>query len=215
VLLIGSGDREKPVWEDRNLNGQNDSADRYDSAYATQNYFFMIKDVPMDSDWLTINMGGCGAAVCLDALFEIERDAANPSDADLANKKGWYLELAPHEQVVTSAITVFGGVTFSTHIPYVPEAGACAPDIGDAFVYNVRYRNAAPSKPRALNRYEEIAGGGLPPSPVAGEVRLDDGKVVPFIIGADPRSPLEGGLPTGPAFSTLPKSITYWYIEKR
>jgi type IV pilus assembly protein PilY1 len=37
---------------------------------------------------------------------------------------------------------------------------------------------------------------------------------IPFIIGADPRSPLEGSLPVAPALSTLPKSITYWYVEK-
>lgn len=203
ILLIGSGDREKPTR-------------LYDSAYATQNYFFMLVDQPADSTWLTDeDMGNCVGAICLDALLEIERDAATPAEADLSDKKGWYLGLAPHEQVVTSGITVFGNVTFSTHIPTVPEPGACASDLGTAFVYNVRYRNAAPSKPGAENRYEEILGGGLPPSPVAGQVRLDDGTIVPFIIGADPRSPLEGGLPTGPAFGTMPKSITYWYLEKR
>ena len=202
IVLVGSGDREKPTLT-------------YESAYATQNYFFMIKDVPADSTWLTTDMGNCDDAICLDALFEIERNADTPSDSDLAARKGWYLELAQHEQVVTSAITVFGSVTFSTHIPYVPEEGACDPDIGTANVYNVRFANAAPSRPNATDRYEEIEGGGLPPSPVAGQVRLDDGTIVPFIIGADPRSPLEGGLPVGPAFSTLPKSITYWYIEKR
>jgi type IV pilus assembly protein PilY1 len=203
ILLIGSGDREKPTR-------------LYDSAYATQNYFFMLVDRPIDNTWLTDeNMGNCIGAICLDALLEIGRDAATPAEADLADKKGWYLGLAPHEQVVTAGITVYGSVTFSTHIPTVPEPGACASDLGTANVYNVRYRNAAPSKPGAENRYEEILGGGLPPSPVAGQVRLDDGTIVPFIIGADPRSPLEGGLPTGPAFSTMPKSITYWYLEKR
>jgi type IV pilus assembly protein PilY1 len=178
----------------------------------------MVIDRPTVSTWLTTGMGGCSAGtICMDddVMFEIERDADNPTEADLLDKKGWFLELAPHEQVVTSAITVFGGVTFSTHIPHVPTAGECVPDTGTANVYNVRYRNAAPSRPGATNRYEEIDGGGLPPSPVAGQVRLDDGTVVPFIIGADPRSPLEGSLPVPPSLSTIPKSITYWYIEKR
>jgi type IV pilus assembly protein PilY1 len=110
---------------------------------------------------------------------------------------------------------VFGSVTFSTHIPYVPGGDVCSSDLGTANVYNVRYLNAAPSRPNATNRYEEIDGGGLPPSPVAGQVRLDNGVIVPFIIGADPDSPLEGSLPVPPSLSTLPKSITYWYIEKR
>jgi type IV pilus assembly protein PilY1 len=205
ILLIGSGDREKPVLT-------------YDSAYATDNYFYMVIDRPTDNTWLTTDMGDCSVGeICMDddVMLEIERDDDNPTEADLSDKKGWFLELAPHEQVVTSAITVFGGVTFSTHIPTVPEPGACSSDLGTANVYNVRYRNAAPSRPGALNRYEEIEGGGLPPSPVAGQVRLDDGTIVPFIIGADPSSPLEGGLPVPPSLATQPKSITYWYIEKR
>ena len=44
-LLIGSGDREKP------LKG-------YTSAYAVQNYFFMVKDKPTDSGWL---LNACGS----------------------------------------------------------------------------------------------------------------------------------------------------------
>jgi type IV pilus assembly protein PilY1 len=152
--------------------------------------------------------------MCLDSLYGIT-SSANPAASDLANKKGWYLGLNLHEQVVTSAITVFGGTTFSTHTPTVPDPDACASDLGTAQVYNIRYNNAAPSKPNATNRYEEIKGGGLPPSPVAGQVKLDgDGPIVPFIIGADARSPLEGGLPVPPSLTTLPKSITYWYIEK-
>ena len=50
----------------------------------------------------------------------------------------------PHEQVVTSAITVFGNTTFSTHTPATPVAGACTSNLGDARVYNVGYRDAAP-----------------------------------------------------------------------
>lgn len=203
ILLIGSGDREKPLRD-------------YTSAYGVSNYFFMLKDVPSDSTWLSTNMGTCPSAnvMCLDSLYGIT-GSDDPVAADLANKKGWYLGLNAHEQVVTSAITVFGGTTFSTHTPTVPDPEACASDLGTARVYNIRYNNAAPSKPNATNRYEEIKGGGLPPSPVAGQVKLDgDGPIVPFIIGADPRSPLEGGLPVPPSLTTLPKSITYWYIEK-
>lgn len=205
ILLIGSGDREKPVRT-------------YTSAYNTDNYFYMVIDRPTDEDWLTTDMGDCSdGEICMDddVMLEIERDAEDPTDADLSGKKGWYLQLAQHEQVVTTGITVFGSVTFSTHTPEVPEAGACTSDLGTARVYNIRYRNAAPSRPGATDRYEEIDGGGLPPSPVAGQVRLDDGTIVPFIIGADPSSPLEGGLPVPPSLSTMPKSITYWYIEKR
>jgi type IV pilus assembly protein PilY1 len=206
ILLIGSGDREKPLRE-------------YVHAYGVSNYFFMLKDVPSDSTWLSTNMGSCGSTICLNAMFNIT-GSSDPAASDLANKKGWYLSLNAHEQVVTSAITVFGGTTFSTHTPTVPDPDACTSDLGTARVYNLRYNNAAPSKPNATSRYEEISGGGLPPSPVAGQVKVpnpdnpDAEIIVPFIIGADASSPLEGGLPVAPSLSTLPKSITYWYIEK-
>jgi type IV pilus assembly protein PilY1 len=45
-------------------------------------------------------------------------------------------------------------------------------------------------------------------------VELDDGTVVPFIIGAVGDSPLESSLPTPPTTGTQPKSLTYWLTEK-
>jgi type IV pilus assembly protein PilY1 len=76
----------------------------------------------------------------------------------------------------------------------------------------VRFLNAAARA--GQDRSAEISGGGLPPSPVAGQVTLDDGTTVPFIIGADPDSPLESKLPESPSTGTQPKNLTYWYIEK-
>ena len=51
-------------------------------------------------------------------------------------------------------------------------------------------------------------------SPVAGIVRLDNGREVPFVIGADPDSPLESRLPEPPSLGSKPKSLTYWYLGK-
>jgi type IV pilus assembly protein PilY1 len=202
VLLVGSGDREKPLED-------------YTAAQTVDNHFFMIRDFPEDATWLSGETTTCGSAlICLNSLLEIGTTAATPTDAALAAKKGWYLEMREGEKVVTSAVTVFGAVTFSTHTPTDPPDGACTSDLGTARVYNLRYANAAPAKLGVTERSEEVDGGGLPPSPVAGLVKLDDGSVVPFIIGADGTSPLEGGEPVSPALTTLPKSITYWYIEK-
>ena len=200
-LLLGSGDREKPLMA-------------YSSAYAVQNYFFMIQDNPADPEWLTEESDVCGMPVlCLDSLLTIASGADNPDASDLVAAKGWALALRPHEQAVTAAITVFGTTTFSTHTPTVPSAGACTSNLGTARVYNVRYSNASPIAP-ANNRDEQIAGGGLPPSPVAGMITLDDGSVVPFVIGADNDSPLESLLPSSPSSGTQPKSVTYWLSEK-
>jgi len=200
-LLIGSGDREKPL-------------DAWTSAYGTTNYFFMVKDNPTDDRWLSSEHTNCTSDVmCLDSLLAIANNGADPDASVLANKKGWYLGLNDHEQVVTSAITVFGSTTFSTHTPTVPVSGSCTSNLGTARVYNVRYFNAATTN-GTNNRAEVIAGGGLPPSPVAGMVTLDNGTTVPFCIGCEPESPLEGGLPTAPSTGTQPRSLTYWFIEK-
>ena len=204
-LLVGSGDREKPLGPDKN-------GDPYwPSAYGTDNYFFMVMDNPTASSWLTSETTNCGTAViCMTSLLGIGAD--NPDPDLLAEKKGWYLELNEHEQVVTSGITIFGTTTFSTHTPYVPVEGQCSATLGTARVYNIRFLNA--SARVGEDRSAMISGGGLPPSPVAGQVTLDDGKTYPFIIGADGSSPLESKLPSSPSTGTQPKSLTYWYIEK-
>ena len=204
-LLLGSGDREKPLSVDE------DEKPYWETSYNTTNYFFMVMDNPTSDTWLSSESGNCGAGVlCLDSLLAIGED--NPDPDELALKKGWYLELEDHEQVVTSAITVFGTTTFSTHTPFVPVEGQCSATLGTARVYNVRFLNASPRV--GENRYAEISGGGLPPSPVAGQVTLDNGKTVPFVIGASANSALEASLPNSPSTGTQPKTLTYWYIEK-
>jgi type IV pilus assembly protein PilY1 len=201
MLMLGSGDREKP----RNYND------------SVQNYFFMLKDRPQDPNWLSSEGTACGtpAVMCLASLLPIA-GSANPTSEQLAAKKGWYLTLQSTEQVVTSAITIFGTVTFSTHQPRRAQAGVCSSNLGVARVYNVAYLNAA-SANGTNNRYEELPSSiGLPPSPVAGAVTLDDGETVPFCIGCRPESPLEGEQPEVPPSSapSQPKSRVYWYIQR-
>lgn len=200
ILLLGSGDREKPV-------------DFFTNAVNVSNRFYMIKDRPNDTNWLESEVTNCGSAVICDAsLFPITT-SATPSADNLSGKKGWYLAMDASEQVVTSAITVFGTVTFSTHQPSGIQKDACAPSLGTARVYNINYLNAAPVT-GVFQRGSEIAGGGLPPSPVAGQVILDDGTIVPFIIGAGTDSALQGGLPPAPTTVVRPKSRVYWNIKK-
>ena len=91
--------------------------------------------------------------------------------------KGWALPLCAHEQSVTSAITVFGVTTFSTHTPAVPVSGECTSNLGTARVYNINYLNATSANGTA-SPFQVVAGGGLPPSPVAGMVTLSGWRVV-------------------------------------
>lgn len=194
-LLLGSGDREKPLGD----------------ASEVSNYFFMVKDRPTDTNWLDATENGCDAAtLCMNALTPIATDA-DPTEEALADKKGWYLYLNEGEQVVTSAITVFGTTTFSTNQPTPPEPGECSNNLGTARVYNVAYENAEAAND---TRSEVIPGGGLPPSPVAGMVVLDDGTTVPFIIGGDADSPLAGREPETPGTTSVPKSRIYWNLEE-
>ena len=207
ILLLGSGDREKP------LNVGN----------TVDNYFFMVKDQPADTMWLTDETGNCGgvATLCRNSLLGIS-SSATPSAADLDTKKGWYLTMRPTEQVVTSAITIFGTVTFSTHEPTAASASACTSGLGTARVYNISYANAesangSTNPDGTKNRYEELPPDiGLPPSPVAGMVTLDDGRTVPFCIGCSDTSPLESEEPEVPA-AGIPgqsKRRIYWYIQQ-
>lgn len=199
-LLLGSGDREKPLTS-------------YTNASSVANYFFMVKDKPTEATWLTSENGTCGAnVICINSLLPITT-SANPTQAQVDAKKGWYLGLVSTEQVVTSAITVFGVTTFSTHQPAVPTPGTCGANLGTTNVYNISYTNAASANGTGY-RYQNVVGGGLPPSPVAGMVTLDDGTTVPFLIGSKPTSPLEGSPPVSPVTVAQPKSRVYWYIEQ-
>jgi type IV pilus assembly protein PilY1 len=205
VILIGSGDREKPILG-------------FDHAATVSNYFFKINDHPADPAWLTGECGPTNNLICLSSLLPIpnapDPDQPNPTPAELlSHPKGWALAMLPTEQVVTSAITVFGTTTFSTHTPVPLDAGACTSSLGEAKVYNIGFSNAAnPSDP--LSRSDVIVGGGLPPSPVAGMVTLDNGQTVPFLIGGETNSPLEGGEPIPSGLADQPKAQTYWYIHK-
>lgn len=206
AVLMGAGDREHPL----NSNTATTSVN---------NAFYMLKDKPADSTWLTDELTDCGGNfLCQDSLLEISNDGSDPSQADLDAKKGWYLTFSNKEQTVTSAVVVFGEVTFSTHTPTAPDADACTSSLGTAQVYNINYLNASPVG-QTGSRYAQISGGGLPPSPVSGLVTVinpvtNQPMTVPFIIGASPESPVEVKLKTSGSGVTGNKERVFWYIQK-
>ena len=201
-LMFGSGDREKPL-----------SADIYPATAQVKNYFYMIKDKPTVSSWLSSTNGACSGVICRSSLLKIAYGSGNPTQSSLDSYPlGWRLELASGEQVVTSAITVYGVINFSTNQPTPPESGKCT-TLGTARVYNVNYLDA--SAVDGNDRFSTIDGGGLPPSPVAGLVQLDDSGVsYPFCIGCSASSPLEAGDPPTPPIASQPKAKVYWNIEQ-
>jgi len=200
VLLLGSGDREKPLRS-------------YAGALSVSNRFYMMVDKPSDNTWLTTEASKCDgySLLCHNSLFGIT-GTATPSAADLEAKKGWYLVLAAGEQVVTSSVTAYGNTTFNTHTPTSPTVSqSCRADLGTAKVYNVSYLDAGGQNDGA--RFQNVIGGGLAPSPVVGRVMVD-GTLRDVVIGANPDSFLS---PKGAAVKAAfkqPKGRVYWFIQK-
>lgn len=202
TIFVGSGDREKPVRS-------------YPASNSVTNYFFSFTDKPtIGAATYPGNSDGCGANImCLGSLLGITGNNP-PTDEALAAKKGWYINLDSTEQVVTAPITIFGVVTFSTHQPAPAVAtNTCNSNLGTTRVYSVNYKNAG-SENGTNNLYQDVAGDGLPPSAVAGQVTLDNGQTVPFCIGCSADSPLEVVQKSGGGATSRPKSRLYWYIKK-
>lgn len=206
AVLIGSGDREHPLPTNK--------------ATGVPNAFFMLKDKPWDSNWLTDEKanGICTEeTLCLQSLWPISNMGPAPTQTQLDSKKGWYMTLSATEQVVTSAVVLFGETTFSTHMPTVPDPKSCGSTLGEARVYNVFYLTGAAVN--ASGSFAKISGGGLPPSPVSGKVTVDNPTTgqpmtVPFIIGASPESPVEVTLKTGSSGMAGSRERVYWYIQQ-
>ena len=202
VLLLGSGDREKPLRS-------------YTNATSVANRFYMLVDKPSDALWLDAEPARCDTlkVLCHASLVAIT-GTATPTAIELAGKKGWYLTLAAGEQVVTSSVTAYGTTTFNTHIPTDPAKRlACKVDLGTASVYNVSYLDASPPT-GTRDRAGVVIGGGLAPSPVVGRVQLDDGSQRDVVIGGSPKSFLS---PKGAAVKAAfkqPKGRVYWFIQK-
>lgn len=198
AIMLGSGDREKPLTY-------------YAAATAVANRFFMFTDKPSTSAATWPGSTDCGTAIiCMNSLFAIT-DTSTPTAADLAGKKGWYLGLTASEQVVTSAVTIFDVVSFSTHQPAIPVTGSCKSNLGNSRVYNIGYTNAAGTS--GGDRFADLVGDGLPPSPVAGMVNVN-GSLKPFCVGCSPDSPLQVTSPSGGGTVVQPKARTHWYLEK-
>ncbi len=208
AVLVGSGDREHPLSS-------------HVATKTVANAFFMLKDKPSNAAWLSDESTStkCNEGVlCLNSLLAISNTGANPSQSDLDAKKGWYLTLSSTEQVVTSAVTLFGEVTFSTHMPAVPIPGSCGSNLGTAQVYNIRYLNAGVVGGSSA-RFAQSKGGGLAPSPVSGLVTVTNPTTggpmtVPFIIGANPDSPVEAKLKLSGSGTLANKQRVYWYIQQ-
>lgn len=144
------------------------------------------------------------------------REVGSTAQTNPSLAKGCFIPLAAGEKVVNASTTFLGTTYFGTNQPNNGSNGqACTANLGLAKTY------AAPLFCRAPES-QDLEGGGLPPSPVAGFVTVtytppgSDSPITtqkPFVIGKPnpKKSPLQASLPPGKL--TIPQRRQYWYQQ--
>jgi len=146
MVIIGSGDREKPV------------------DISVQNYMVFYRDY--DQAGVSTSTG----ALQLSDLAKADTLSGGTQEFDpdqdiVANSKflkGWYLTFESGEKVVTSALTANETTTFATNVPGINSA--CS-DLGEARIYKINPFTVAGTAEGDKN-YVEVEGGGFLPPPV-------------------------------------------------
>ncbi len=196
AVMIGSGDREKPLTT------------------LTNDRFYMVKDLLPGFPDAT---GTLYPATVTEAGLV---DARTTDKAGLAGASGWYLQMdASGEKVVNSPLTVAGTVYFSTNKPTPPAPGSCTANLGEARAYAVSFMSGGATYDRNGDSKVDsgdlsivLAGGGLPPSPVSGTVKIGD-RYHLFLIGGGARgSAFEAEKPKVPIKPT--RRRIYWNVVR-
>lgn len=217
AVLIGSGDREKPLKA------------------ASTDRFYMFKDKetgatvggqangwPINGEETTGDRMADAVNMTSDRLREVLAAEGN---------NGWFYTLAAGEKVVNGALTAAGITYFSTNRPATPSIGTCKASLGVAKAYGLLFNTGTAGRDLngdgmldASDVAVTLAGGGLPPSPVAGWVNVVDAAtnataVVPFVIGTGGNSGGAIGLPSQSAPAKINLNLskarkkTYWYSK--
>jgi type IV pilus assembly protein PilY1 len=159
-----------------------------------------------------VTKGAPTAAVILNASLVLQGTPVAFGSTD-----GCYLALdANGEKVVTSAVSTGGYTYFSTNRPDPGSSPtSCAANLGIAKAYRLPlFCGAAESM--------EFAGGGLPPSPVIGDVEVPADpndpngptSLVPFIIGGFNSALSSLGPSKVPIVVDPTRRRTFWYTNK-
>ncbi len=208
------------------------------SGTSTGRKFFFAPDVVMTGTFAALSFGSGDRekpllSATVDHFFQVldyRRDKGEPtaashtpivwadliqsSDVGSTPAAGCYVTLAQGEKVVNAAASIGGNAFFGTNRPAPLPADTCSANLGIAKAYSMPLFCATPTS-------TIITGGGLPPSPVVGIVRVaytkPDGtegtKLKPFVIGApNPKqSGIEVSEPVPP--DEAPRKRRYWYPE--
>jgi type IV pilus assembly protein PilY1 len=217
AVLIGSGDREKPLKA------------------AGTDRFYMFKDKETGatvaghaSGW-PIN----GEETTGDRMADATNTPPDRLREALAatGNNGWFHTLTAGEKVVNGALTAAGITYFGTNRPAPPSAGTCKANLGVAKAYGLSFNTGTAGRDLnadgvldARDAAVTLAGGGLPPTPVAGWVNVVDAAtnataVVPFVIGTGGNAGAAIGLPSQSAPAKINLNLskarkkTYWYSK--
>src|SRR4029453_3967444 len=102
-------------------------------------------------------------------------DATNNSNVP-ANSNGWYVTLAGGEKVVNGPLVLAGQMFFGTNQPDTSNS-SCTANLGIRGRYDINFLNGGGGGYTDTSgnyvRFEEAAGGGFLPSPVAGIVQIN------------------------------------------
>lgn len=227
IDLEAEGNTDKSIWSIYKLAALQGSA-------VHPRKFFFAPDVVQAPSYIAV-MAGSGDRekplnqVSSDAFFTvydrnlgykpavtpapISADTLSAIGGTTTSTDGCYYAMASGEKVVNAPVTSLGVTYFASNQPMTASPTSCLSNLGRAKIYSVPLFCKTPSE-------QVLTGGGLPPSPVTGIVRVEytingqtESKNVSFIIGAPntKKSGIEGSKIQPSATPVRRKN--YWYIE--
>ena len=176
-ILLVSGDRENP------LNG---AAARSTAPTVTNRIYMLLDGTPR------------GTTVINESNLE---DRTTNTFTPITGNLGWYITLTQAGEKGTGSIVTLSGTSYiGTNYPVTSGSSACFSTVGNARFYTVNFLTSAgtgtgstPSSDITEGRFTEIAGGGMPPSPVGTIIQLSNNKFMEAVLMGTKT------LPVGPA----------------
>ena len=172
AILVSSGDRENP------LNG----ATGRSTATVVTNRIYMLLDG-----------AARGSNVINESNLE-DRTTATvvaPSTPIGGGNLGWFVTLTQSGEKGTGSIVTLEGTSYiGTNYPVAPAAGSCSTTLGNARFYTIDFLTAGgrggdkatPSSDITVDRFTDIVGGGLPPSPVGTIISAGTNKFMQAVL---------------------------------
>lgn len=174
-LTLGTGNRERPL--DSN----------YPYSENVQDRFYMLMDEPA-KDYGLVDLDSLRPIASGSTDQTVSCDSPNVEPG--SGERGWYYDFAFRgEQAVTHSLIHLGVVSFSTSQAGTGTSATdiCLRPLGTARSYRLNLFSGSgawsASKKCGGDAFVEMAGGGIPPSPVLTTVTID-GKKVTAILGA-------------------------------